>query len=195
MCRAPWSAVFPPTSSISSARQTGGSLPPPPVAARNGASRSARKSAGENNQGQRHFQRELRPRPSRAVSLRFRRSAQFRLERTTSSPTPRPASSVFTAAVENPGWNSISRRSRSVSRSAGFVRNQAALDRALLHAFVVDAAPVVFHFDVNVIAAMIGAQGKLCLLRTFLAPARTSGSSIPCATELRTRCTSGSEIC
>src|SRR5258707_1338236 len=42
----------------------------------------------------------------------------------------------------------------------GFVRNQAALDRALLHAFVVDAASVVFHFDVNVIAAMIGAQGN-----------------------------------
>src|SRR5437016_6309008 len=42
----------------------------------------------------------------------------FRFARTTSSPTPRPASSVLTGAVENPGWKSISRRSRSVSRSA-----------------------------------------------------------------------------
>ena len=32
--------------------------------------------------------------------------------------TPRPASSVFTDAVEKPGWKSISRRSRSVKRPA-----------------------------------------------------------------------------
>src|SRR6516162_5166002 len=42
----------------------------------------------------------------------------FRLERTTSRPTPRPASSVLTEAVEKPGWNNISRKSRSVRRSA-----------------------------------------------------------------------------
>src|SRR6266404_6106355 len=42
----------------------------------------------------------------------------------------------------------------------GLGRDQAALDSALLHAIVIDAAAVVFYFDVNVIAAMIGAEGN-----------------------------------
>src|SRR5262249_19085411 len=40
----------------------------------------------------------------------------------------------------------------------GFGRNEAAFDGGLLDALVVDAAAVVFDFDVNVIAAMIGAK-------------------------------------
>src|SRR5712672_3899432 len=41
-----------------------------------------------------------------------------------------------------------------------FGRDEAALDGAVLYAFVIDAATVVFDFDVNVIAAMVGAQGN-----------------------------------
>src|SRR5712672_1025322 len=41
-----------------------------------------------------------------------------------------------------------------------FGRDEAALDGAVLYAFVIDAATVVFDFDVNVIAAVIGAQGN-----------------------------------
>ena len=44
-------------------------------------------------------------------------------------------------------------------------RNQAAFDRALLHARVVDAAPVIFDFNINVIAAMVRAQGYLARFR------------------------------
>src|SRR5258707_475399 len=40
----------------------------------------------------------------------------------------------------------------------GFGRDEAALDGAVLHAFVIDAPTVIFDFDVNVIATMIGAQ-------------------------------------
>src|ERR1700730_10694616 len=39
-------------------------------------------------------------------------------------------------------------------------RDEAALNGAVLHAIVIDAAAVVFDFDVNVIAAMVGAQGN-----------------------------------
>src|SRR5260370_39733715 len=42
----------------------------------------------------------------------------------------------------------------------GLGRDQAALDSALLHAIVIDAAAVVFDFDVNVIPAMISAEGN-----------------------------------
>src|SRR5882757_9258906 len=39
-----------------------------------------------------------------------------------------------------------------------FGRDEAALNGAVLHAFVIDATAVVFDFDVNMIAAMVGAQ-------------------------------------
>src|SRR4029077_5059989 len=42
----------------------------------------------------------------------------------------------------------------------GFGRNETALDGAQLHAIVIDAAAIVFDFDVDVIAAMIGAEGN-----------------------------------
>src|SRR5581483_2838864 len=42
--------------------------------------------------------------------------------------------------------------------AGGLGRNESALDGALLHAFVVDAAAIIFDFDVDVIAAMVGAQ-------------------------------------
>src|SRR5260370_41952060 len=41
----------------------------------------------------------------------------------------------------------------------GFGRNETAFECALLHALVIDAAAVVFDFDVDVIAAMISAEG------------------------------------
>src|SRR5215469_14281776 len=41
----------------------------------------------------------------------------------------------------------------------GFHGNQAALNGALLHALVINAAPIVLNFNVNVIATMIRAQG------------------------------------
>src|SRR6267154_6694908 len=46
-----------------------------------------------------------------------------------------------------------------------FGRDEAALDGAVLYAFVIDAAAVVFDFDVNVIAAMVGAQGNFAGFR------------------------------
>src|SRR6266403_5923798 len=46
-----------------------------------------------------------------------------------------------------------------------FGRDEAALDSTVLYAFVIDAAAVVFDFDVNVIAAVIGAQGNFAGFR------------------------------
>src|SRR5260370_33587140 len=40
----------------------------------------------------------------------------------------------------------------------GFFGNKPALDGSLLYALVIDSAAVVFDFNVNVVAAMIGAQ-------------------------------------
>ena len=40
----------------------------------------------------------------------------------------------------------------------GFHGNQAALDGALLHALVINAAAIVLDFDIDVVAAVIGAQ-------------------------------------
>jgi len=57
-----------------------------------------------------------------------------------------------------------SRKSRSVRRSR-FRGDEAALDGAVLHALVIDATAVVFDFDVNMIAAMVGAQGNFAGFR------------------------------
>src|ERR1700694_4265297 len=46
-----------------------------------------------------------------------------------------------------------------------FRRDQAALDGAMPHAVVVDAATVILHFDVDVISTMIGAQTDFSELR------------------------------
>src|SRR5271155_198010 len=43
----------------------------------------------------------------------------------------------------------------------GFRRNKPALKGAQFHAFVVNTAAVVFHFDVNVIAAVVGTKRNL----------------------------------
>ena len=40
----------------------------------------------------------------------------------------------------------------------GFRGNKPAFDGALLHAIVVDSPAVIFHFDVDVVAAVVGAQ-------------------------------------
>src|SRR5260370_34952199 len=40
----------------------------------------------------------------------------------------------------------------------GLLGNQPTFDRALLHALVIYSTPVIFDFDVNVVAAVIGAQ-------------------------------------
>src|SRR5215472_6531459 len=46
----------------------------------------------------------------------------------------------------------------------GFVRNEAAIDGTLLDTGIVNAAAVVFDFDVDVVAAVVGAEGDLALL-------------------------------
>src|SRR5258708_6198027 len=109
-------ASFPPPSSTSPAHRRRFSPPPASGSAKWGEPQRT-KSAGEIISVKGTFSVNFAPDPA-ALFTSISPFSAFRLERTTSSPTPRPASSVFTAAVENPGWNSISRRSRSVSRSA-----------------------------------------------------------------------------
>src|SRR5215472_6842318 len=46
----------------------------------------------------------------------------------------------------------------------GFVRNEAAIDGTLLDTGIVNATAVVFDFDVDVVAAVIGTEGDLALL-------------------------------
>ena len=84
----------------------------------------------------------------------------LKLARTTSKPTPRPANSVLTGAVENPGWNSIRADRARSARSAVSGETSPRSIAALAHPFVIDSAPVVFHFNVDVIAAMVGAHGS-----------------------------------
>ena len=66
-------------------------------------------------------------------------------------------------AVEKPGWNKHFAQIAFGETARGFLRNETGFDSALLHAFVIDPAPVVFHFNVDVVAAMVGAQDDLTL--------------------------------
>ena len=108
------------------------------------------------------------------------------LERTTSRPTPRPASSDVEEAVEKPGRKRNSRSSRSLSSAAATGDSAPDSISDCADAFVIDAAAVVFDFDENVIAAMVGAHRDAALFR-LAGGWRASASSMPCATALRTR--------
>src|ERR1700692_1072736 len=48
---------------------------------------------------------------------------------------------------------------------SGFWGDQAALNGAVPHAVIVDAAPIVLHFDVDMISTVIGAQADFSKLR------------------------------
>ena len=153
---------LPPTSSISSARRRRISSTTASGSAKL-LEPQRRKSAGE-IVGVEEPQNEFGAAPG-VLEFRFRRS-QIQIGTYSSRPTPRPASSVFIAAVEKPGWKSISRSSRSVRLSGRFPqRDQATIYSGLLDAQVIDATAIVLDLDVNVVAAMVSAQSDAAKFR------------------------------
>ena len=125
---------------------------------------AAHEERGRDDQRQRNFQREGRARARRALNIDF---AVQRVEIGAHDVEADAAAGKF-------GLYRSRRKSRMEKHFAqiafgktigGFRGYQAAFDRALPHALVIDAAPVVLHFDVNVIAAVISAQADFADFR------------------------------
>src|SRR5262249_5040106 len=118
------------------------------------------KKRGRNDKRERNFERELRALTRRALNVDF---AVERIEvRANNVQTDATAGELGLHRSGREAWME-QHLAKVAFREAvrGFRRDQSALDGALLHTLVIDAAAVVFDFDVDVIAAMVSTQRDL----------------------------------